>query len=240
MNFIFLFKKAKSLKSFLRYIAYRFLRYFVLSQVNGIVGVTNEIINHDSNKLYNKPSICIPNSIDIDEYKIIKTNKNKSKISLFFIGTPNQTWHGVDRIIKISKALPEFDFHIVGTEGKTEKNLFWHGYLEKEEYIEIIKKCHVCIGSLALDRINIKEACPLKVREYIAYGFPIIIGYDDTSFLNHHLPDWILKIDKNFDIKTIKDFINDNHDKILDEKDFSKISTDVLERERIMFLESFV
>ena len=27
-----------------------------------------------------------------------------------------------------------------------------------------------------------KEACPLKVREYLTYGIPTIIGYQDTDF----------------------------------------------------------
>jgi hypothetical protein len=36
------------------------------------------------------------------------------------------------------------------------------------------------------------EACPLKVREYLAYGLPIIIGYSDTDFLER--PDFILTL----------------------------------------------
>jgi len=28
------------------------------------------------------------------------------------------------------------------------------------------------------------EACPLKVREYLAHGLPTVIAYDDTDFLD--------------------------------------------------------
>jgi hypothetical protein len=27
-----------------------------------------------------------------------------------------------------------------------------------------------------------QEACPLKTREYLAYGLPVVIGYKDTDF----------------------------------------------------------
>ncbi|MNP61531.1 hypothetical protein D3C76_1567280 [compost metagenome] len=40
----------------------------------------------------------------------------------------------------------------------------------------------MAIGPLALYRRGMKEASPLKVREYLAYGLPVINGYVDTDF----------------------------------------------------------
>ena len=45
----------------------------------------------------------------------------------------------------------------------------------------LIEKCHVGIGSLALFRNSMKEACTLKVREYWARGLPFVVGYEDTD-----------------------------------------------------------
>lgn len=49
-----------------------------------------------------------------------------------------------------------------------------------------MRNCQVCIGTLALHRKNMTEASPLKTREYLAHGFPVIIGYKDTAFYNQN------------------------------------------------------
>ena len=242
-EFFYLFKKHRTIKSFLRYLGYNLLRSIVLSRVSGIIGVTKEIIKHPSNVQFNKPTICIPNGIDFNKYTTIKDVNNVfPRIGLFFIGTPNQPWHGVDIIEKISRELPQFDFHIVGIEGKSNNNLFWHGYLEKDEYLKILNKTHLCIGSLALHRINMQEACPLKVREYLAYGYPIIIGYNDTSFIGKELPGWINCMDTSakVDIENIEKFINKNITTIVKHDEIDFLSNKYLEKERLKFFNSLI
>ena len=39
-----------------------------------------------------------------------------------------------------------------------------------------------------------QEACPLKVRDYLAAGLPVILPYSDTAFLGRRSPDWVLEI----------------------------------------------
>jgi hypothetical protein len=50
---------------------------------------------------------------------------------------------------------------------------------------DLVDKCHIGIGSLALFRNNMIEACTLKVREYWARGLPFVIGYDDTDLIGN-------------------------------------------------------
>jgi hypothetical protein len=38
-----------------------------------------------------------------------------------------------------------------------------------------------------------QEACPLKVREYLAYGLPTIIAYEDTDFVGEE-PWFLLRL----------------------------------------------
>ena len=103
--------------------------------------------------------------------------------SLIFVGSPGQDWHGVDKVEAMAEALPEFDFHLVvpGLIKCGPSNLRYHGELVGESLSKLYNQIHVAIGSLALHRNSMNEACPLKCREYSAYGLPIIAGYRDTD-----------------------------------------------------------
>ena len=240
------FKIQKNIKSLLRYLLYKLLKNKVLVKLDGIVTVTQEIAEYPSINRLRKDMICIPNSINLNEFTTIKSVLNNcEKTRLFFIGTPNQPWHGVDFIEKMAKLLPQYEFHIIGIKGINTENLFWYGYLSKAEYIKIIKNCHFGIGTLALYRNDMLEACPLKVREYLAYGYPIIIGYEDTAFkIYNELPDWLLQIDaRNLEkeVDRIIEFIEKNKDKVLLKNDIEKyISSEIWEKKRIEFFKKIL
>lgn len=103
--------------------------------------------------------------------------------SLIFVGSPGQDWHGVDKVEAMAEALPEFDFHLVvpGLIKRGPSNLKYHGELVGDSLSQLYRRVDVAIGSLALHRNRMDEACPLKCREYAAYGLPIIAGYRDTD-----------------------------------------------------------
>jgi len=234
-----LMKQAKSLKSILRYFSYLFLRSKILSNVSGIVSVTQEIMKLPSIKRFNKPSVYIPNSIDILQYET-KKEKAEGRIGLFFIGTPGQPWQGTDIIELLASKLPEFDFHVVGESGLSNRNLYYHGYLEKDKYMLILKKCHICIGTLALFRKKMSEACPLKVREYLSYGFPTMVGYDETAFLGQDIPSWFKKIDIN-NMNEIREFVLENRDVIISHEDVAKyVGSEMIEKKRLKFFTGFL
>ncbi|WP_462428296.1 glycosyltransferase, partial [Fusobacterium varium] len=50
-----------------------------------------------------------------------------------------------------------------------------------KELDKIYNKMEVAVGSLGFSRIGLERGAPLKTREYIAKGLPIIIGYEDIS-----------------------------------------------------------
>ena len=233
-----MFKNEKTLKSLIRYLGYKLLRGRVLSKVDGIISVTKEIAYHPSNTKYNKPTTFIPNGINLDEFKTLKNTKlQPSRIGLFFIGSPNNLWHGVDILENMTKKLPEYDFHIVGMEGNNTNNLFWHGYLQKDDYMEILTSCQICIGSLALYRNEMNEACPLKVREYLAYGYPIILGYEDSAFIDTVPPEWLYVLDtqEKIDYEKLKIFIFQQHKTVVQHNQIEQIDTKNLEVKRVKF-----
>lgn len=246
-EFYSLIKLERSLKSILRYFAYKLFRGLVLRKVSGIVSVTNEIMNDVSNKKYHKPSIAIPNGIDLNIYKTLKKPaESNNRTGLFFIGTPGQPWHGVDYIEQIASKMKNLDFHIVGFEGDNTDNVFYYGYLTTEKYKAVLEKCSICIGTLGLHRKNMFEACPLKVREYLAYGYPVILGYQDTAFINSgSLPSFIYTLDTTKEISVeniinLQQFINKNANAIVMPSDILFIDTKFIENTRVGFFKDVI
>lgn len=236
-----LFKTEKTIKSWLRYLGYYLGRNILLKQITGFVGVTREIASHPSYSKFGGESIVIPNGINFNEFDKVKAQSRATqRLSLFFIGTPNQPWHGLDIIQSWANNLKEFDFHIVGMSGKSTDNLTYHGYLDRFEYLKVLKATHICIGSLALFRNGMEEACPLKVREYLAYGFPTIIGYKDSSFdWDKNKPDFILQLNREdlFNYELVKEFAVKMKDRIVHSEEIQQISTSNLEKNRIQFFQ---
>lgn len=243
------YKLQKSIKGRLRYLYLLAFRDKFLSKAEAFITVTKELCDLEHYKKYNKPTIYIPNSIRLKDIDIIKMRTSKQdKIKLFFIGTSNFPWHGIDLIEKIAKKLPEFEFHIVGEYNKYGRvgNMFFYGRLKYEEYSKIMRDCQVCIGTLALHRKNMTEASPLKTREYLAHGFPVIIGYKDTAFLQSK-PDYVCEVDfsdeniTNSKIEIIRDFVYKNVNRIVEHKEvFEFIASEYLEKNRIDFLKSLL
>ena len=46
----------------------------------------------------------------------------------------------------------------------------------------MLARADVAIGTLALHRKGMSEACALKTRQYLAYGLPVVLGHEDTDF----------------------------------------------------------
>lgn len=241
---VFVKQKKYGLYGMLSYMYFTLTRNRFLEKSYGIVTVTQELQNYYS--FLKKPSICIPNGIDIESFNIIKKADNNGKIKLFFIGTEGMPWHGVNLIEKIAEKLPEYEFHIVGLRGENRENVKYYGSMKYEDYIKVLEKCHICIGTLALHRKNMKEASPLKVREYLAHGFPIIIGYKDTAFLESK-PDFVLEIDLSDEnindsvIDKIRAFVFENKDRIVEHTEIKNyIDIYTLESKKLKFIENLL
>ncbi|WP_462152126.1 glycosyltransferase family protein [Pseudoalteromonas xiamenensis] len=182
----------------------------------------------------------MPNSVDLDKYNPIKRiyNETDGKVQLCFLGTPNQAWHGLDIIEHIAQQLPQYHFHLIGTDGTNTSNLTYHGYLSSDQYNKILSQCHIAVGSLAMHRNGLSQACPLKVREYLLSGFPLIIGYDDI--VNANSPKWCFKFEtfNNSEIERLANFIETNKHVVVPVNDLSEIDVKRNEFKRVRFFES--
>ncbi|MGG1514136.1 hypothetical protein ABE504_01905 [Paenibacillus oryzisoli] len=177
-----------------RYWYHRLTRTRALKVSKGFVFVTKELAEKRHYSRYVKSKIVIGNGIDLEKYPHTESTKN-GPTKLVFIGSAGQIWHGIDKIILLAESEPSWKFDMIGTENvmkKSPPNMTFHGKLTKDQYQPILQQADIAIGTLALHRKNMKEASPLKVREYLAYGIPVIVGYQDTDF--HDSPPFILEL----------------------------------------------
>jgi len=167
-----------------------------LRQIKGLIGVTQEICDLELQKSGPKPYKMIPNGIDVESVAFTKfTPFDGTKLNIVFIASEFVSWQGLESLLEglgRYKGSVSIELNLIGM--LTEKQI---ALLEKyrKENITIYEKgkqfgealdghlrqAHVAISSLALYKKNMKEACPLKSREYIARGLPFVYAYDDND-----------------------------------------------------------
>jgi hypothetical protein len=223
-------------------LVYYLFRKQLFKNVNGFIGVTKEIT--DQFIKYGKPTITIPNGIKINTATEISAPQN-ARAQIIMVGSPGQAWQGMDKFKRLAQLIPTADFHLVGETCKDSlyTNLFCHGYLSKEELIRLYEKMDVGVGTLALHRKGMNEACPLKVREYASIGLPIILAYNDPDFKGAPYALEISNCEDNIEknIMSIKTFIDTWRGKRVPLKEVeSLISIERKESVRIKFIQKII
>jgi glycosyltransferase involved in cell wall biosynthesis len=226
------------------YLYHRCTRSMFLDKVNGFVCLTNEIAQKYAR--FSGEKVVIANSIDLSQFSPLPPPDNPQP-TLIFLGTPDHAWHGVDKIHWLANQRPEWQFHLIGMNGpvseKAPTNLVYHGFLSRSEYESLLAVADVAIGTLALHRKHMHEACPIKVREYLAYGLPTIIGYQDIDFpvpvpFLLQLPNVSENIQEHLD--QIDGFVSSWKGKRVERSQISQIDLTVKERMRMSFMEKFL
>jgi len=165
---------------------HRLTRGCLLRHVAGMVFVTGELSQKRYFACYRKPFAVIGNGIDLSRYPCLPPKSN-SRPRLVFISAGGQAYHGVDKITRLARRFPSWHFDLIGltsddVQGDVPSNVVPHGSLSRDSYEPIMRQADVGLGPLALHRKQMNEACPLKVRDYLALGIPAIIGSRDTDF----------------------------------------------------------
>lgn len=200
----------------------------------------------EDDEIFGVKTIKINNGVDIENIKVVNKNKEQNNYEINFIGVAMiSLWHGFDRMIlsmaEYYKNNPKeiVRFHIVGDGDKKvvtelkdlvkknnlEEHVMFYGYKSGKDLDEIYNKVDIAVGSLGFSRIGLKGGSPLKTREYIAKGVPIILGYEDISLKNtldfiyqvpndesvfdlYKILDWYKNLDK--DSTKIRRYAEDN------------------------------
>ena len=150
--------------------------------VIGTIFVTNELMNLNEFRFRSTtPKIVIGNGINLNRIETLPPRDNVTP-AIFFVGTPNQPWHGVSELVEFARVNPDIHIEVVGISAvATTPNINFHGMLSSADYRKIAARCIAGVGTLNLSAKEMREASPLKVREYLALGLPVILKYRDTD-----------------------------------------------------------
>jgi hypothetical protein len=227
----------------------RFTREIFLRRVHGLVTVSRELAVSPAFAPYHKPTRVIANACRLDDFPQLPAPSNKIP-RLVFIGNPGYLWHGVDKLIDLACRVPDVHIDIVGYDqlpgfDPLPDNLTLHGYLSTREYQQVLANADVAVSSLALHRVQLEEASPLKSRECLAFGLPLVVAYADTD-LDNTACDFLLKIpNKEDNIQThaqsIRDFAYRMRGRRADREFLRKyIDADQKEAMRLSFFEELL
>ncbi|UBQ06153.1 hypothetical protein LCC91_03360 [Tepidimonas taiwanensis] len=152
----------------------------------GIVGVTQEIVDYERGRAEEpeKESYVYPNGICYKEQNL--QDRRGSVPELLFVAN-FAPWHGLDRLLNaVEKSDQEFILHLVGKvpnklkDKISDSRIRVHGHLSNKKIAVLSEQCWVGLASFALDRKNMKQACPLKTREYLMLGLPVYGDHNDV------------------------------------------------------------
>jgi len=174
----------KATAPFYLYWYHRFLCEIALRDAAGFALLTYEASANFSK--YKKPVVVIGDSVDFSKFPESPAPGNLVP-RVVFITSATAAWHGLDKILWLSKQCQGWHFDLIGVNEADVRhcasyNVSAHGFLKHEQYDSLMISADIAIGTLALHRIGMTETAPLKVREYLAYGLPTVIGYHDTDF----------------------------------------------------------
>ena len=152
---------------------------------DGYVCVSREIESVLKPNFGGKERTVISNGVNLSDFQALRIGNSSAYPNFFFIGDLTQSWQGTEQIFELANLLPFCDFHIVGPhtfETFESPNIFIYGSLVLKEYELIAENCDVAFGTLNQRSTGMHEASPLKVREYLRWGLPVIGRYQDTDF----------------------------------------------------------
>lgn len=198
----------------------------VLQNARALIGVTSEIAAYEKGRSGKElPVTCVSNGIDITQYSERSAPPYDGKnLKLLMLCGSAVSWHGEDIVIKAMAAYNgpvNIEFLVVGDVLQSSKDLADALHLRKQvkfipalkgkELDDIFNEAHLGMGTLALHRKGLREAAPLKVREYLAKGLACVISYKDAELMNSALSPFILKTEEEkeeLDLNQVVTFAN--------------------------------
>lgn len=176
-------------------LAERMLGLGTLGKVRGFVGVTKEIAEYERARSGNPAAVVhvYPNGINLAEHPPLADNRSTDRstepVEILFVASSFYLWNGLDLLLEAARQRSDLDvkIHLVGKLDAQQQatveqdHRFVIHETQASAYIQnLASRCTLGLSTLALFRKNMQEACPLKTREYLAYGLPVYGGYIDV------------------------------------------------------------
>ncbi|WP_068621031.1 glycosyltransferase [Paenibacillus tuaregi] len=203
----------------------------------------------DSESEQDSPPNSLPNPVESASNPVESLRSISAEpVRFVFIGSSGQAWHGVDLIADLAARRPAWKFDVIGLtndelEGPVPANMSFHGPLTRAEYQPHLDQADIALGTMALFRKRMAEASPLKVREYLANGLPVIIAYEETDF-PEPVP-FLLKLPNQPDslvlhLGRIEEFASRWRGSRVPRKEITRLDVKTKESERLKFMKSVI
>lgn len=164
---------------------------YVHSRALGVIGVTREIVDYEIARASRKPTHAwvYPNGITWDVWGEDDCPRQESEhLNILFVASHFYPWHGLDLLLtNLKSSQKDFKLHLVGElsrddllQAKDDDRVVIYGTLQPSEICSLSKSCAIGISSLALWRNGMREATPLKTREYLLAGTAVYGNYIDV------------------------------------------------------------
>jgi glycosyltransferase involved in cell wall biosynthesis len=222
----------------------RLQRRVLLPTLTGAVAVTHELERELRRERPQLATTVISNGVVLAPTP--GRDGGESAPRLVYVGE-GVYWQGIDKILELAAAVPIWRFDIVGVAAQdSPENVTWHGFMTRDQYAPVLGHADVGLGTLALHRKQMEEACPLKVRRYLEYGLPVILAYTDTDFAGLDDPWWLLRLPNEEDnvaqnLDRIEAFVSQVRGRTVDRAVIEPlVSASAKERARLEFFRRFV
>ena len=185
-------------------------RHQIMKYINRIVTYT------DDEYIYGIPTIRVKNGITVDKIQPI-INEYNNEIHLLAVAQFQKS-HGYERVIKGLNRYYKMEhsenviLNMVGygteisyykklvAKYNLEDKVIFHGYKQGDDLNKIYAFTDVALGVFGLYKRGISKSSALKIREYLAYGLPVVSGCREDAF------------DNNLECEFYKEYSNDNSD----------------------------
>lgn len=170
----------------------RYGRDILRSALGGIC-VSYEIEQYEHRRYAPYRTTVIANGAQTSSMPVMQAASFDRVLRVCMIIGSQAVWHGYDRMFEGLKHYSDEEctiwIDIIGMEKPKDQQesdsgrhrVQWLGVMNQEEIARHLQQCHLAVGTLALYRKKMKEASPLKVRECLMLGMPMILGYYDTD-----------------------------------------------------------
>jgi glycosyltransferase involved in cell wall biosynthesis len=166
----------------------------MLARCRGMISVTDEIAEAQAARSGSSiPSVTIPNGIGVDNVKPTGFRPFEGKsLDMIFVTSTLFPWNGFERIVPSLnnyRGNVDIKLHVVGDVDRVDffrlyghcDRIKFHGLMNRSDLDCMMGEMNLAVGTMALYKNKMQQACSLKTREYVARGIPFIIAHDDPD-----------------------------------------------------------
>lgn len=163
----------------------------------GIVGVTPELVAYEVRRLGRKwrgLRLFVPNTIDMDDAPELEGECYSDSTIEVVMMANFRPWHGLETAVNaiwVPRGKPfDIRLHVVGEPvsesvrgvADLSANIVLHGAQHGARLAQILREADLGVDSLNLRAKSMSQATAMKVREYLKFGLPVLLGQEDPAF----------------------------------------------------------